>query len=42
VDQLTQRLDESLRQIEMTAEELRKTNGDVRGSFPTSSGGYRT
>jgi len=31
VDQLTQRLDESLRQIEMTAEELRKTNGDVRG-----------
>jgi uncharacterized protein YoxC len=31
VDQITQRLDESLRQIEMTAEELRKTNGDVRG-----------
>ena len=31
VEQLTQRLDESLRQFEMTAEELRKTNGDVRG-----------
>jgi len=31
VDQLTQRVDESLRQFEMTAEELRKTNADVRG-----------
>lgn len=31
VDQITQRLDESLRQFEMTAEELRKTNSDVRG-----------
>ena len=30
VDQITQRLDESLRQIEMTAEDLRRTNGDVR------------
>ena len=31
VNQLTQRVDESLRQFEMTAEELRKTNADVRG-----------
>jgi ABC-type transporter Mla subunit MlaD len=30
VNQITQRLDESLRQFEMTAEELRKTNADVR------------
>ena len=30
VSQLTQRVDESLRQFEMTAEELRKTNADVR------------
>jgi len=30
VDQVTQRLDESLRQFEMTAEDLRKTNADVR------------
>jgi uncharacterized protein YoxC len=30
VDQITQRLDESLRQFEMTAEDLRKTNADVR------------
>jgi len=30
VNQLTQRLDESLRQFEMTAEDLRKTNADVR------------
>jgi len=30
VNQITQRLDESLRQIEMTAEDLRRTNGDVR------------
>jgi len=27
---ITQRIDESLRQFEMTAEELRKTNADVR------------
>jgi len=31
VNQLTQRVDESLRQFEMTAEDLRKTNADVRG-----------
>jgi len=31
VNQVTQRLDESLRQFEMTAEELRKTNVAVRG-----------
>ena len=31
VNQITQRLDESLRQFEMTAEDLRKTNTDVRG-----------
>jgi uncharacterized protein YoxC len=30
VSQLTQRFDESLRQFEMTAEDLRKTNADVR------------
>ena len=30
VSQLTQRVDESLRQFEMTAEELRKTNAAVR------------
>jgi uncharacterized protein YoxC len=30
VSQLTQRVDESLRQFEMTAEELRKTNTAVR------------
>jgi uncharacterized protein YoxC len=30
MNQITQRLDESLRQFEMTAEELRKTNADVR------------
>jgi uncharacterized protein YoxC len=30
VNQITQRLDESLRQFEMTAEELRKTNAAVR------------
>jgi len=30
VNQLTQRVDESLRQFEMTAEELRKTSSDVR------------
>jgi uncharacterized protein YoxC len=30
VNQLTQRVDESLRQFEMTAEELRKTNAAVR------------
>jgi len=30
VNQITQRLDESLRQFEMTAEDLRKTNADVR------------
>jgi len=30
VNQVTQRLDESLRQFEMTAEDLRKTNADVR------------
>jgi hypothetical protein len=30
VNRITQRLDESLRQFEMTAEELRKTNADVR------------
>jgi uncharacterized protein YoxC len=30
VSQLTQRVDESLRQFEMTAEDLRKTNADVR------------
>jgi hypothetical protein len=30
VNQLTQRVDESLRQFEMTAEELRKTNAGVR------------
>jgi uncharacterized protein YoxC len=30
VDQLTRRVDESLRQFEMTAEELRKTNAVVR------------
>jgi uncharacterized protein YoxC len=30
VNQLTQRVDESLRQFEMTAEELRKTNAVVR------------
>jgi len=30
VDRITQRVDESLRQFEMTAEELRKTNADVR------------
>jgi uncharacterized protein YoxC len=30
VNQLTQRVDESLRQFEMTAEEVRKTNADVR------------
>lgn len=30
VDRITQRLDESLRQLEMTAEELRKTNTAVR------------
>ena len=31
VNRITQRLDESLRQFEMTAEDLRKTNADVRG-----------
>ena len=31
VNQITQRLDESLRQFEMTVEDLRKTNTDVRG-----------
>jgi hypothetical protein len=31
VEQLTQRLDETLRQVEMTTEELRKTNTAVRG-----------
>jgi hypothetical protein len=31
VEQITQRVDESLRQIEMTAEDLRKTNMAVRG-----------
>jgi uncharacterized protein YoxC len=31
VEQITQRLDESLRQFEMTAEDLRKTNAVVRG-----------
>ena len=31
VNQITQRVDESLRQFEMTAEELRKTNVAVRG-----------
>lgn len=30
VNQITQRLDESLRQFEMTAEDSRKTNADVR------------
>jgi len=30
VNQITKRLDESLRQFEMTAEDLRKTNADVR------------
>ena len=30
VNQITQRLDESLRQFEMTVEDLRKTNTDVR------------
>jgi predicted PurR-regulated permease PerM len=30
VNQLTQRVDESLRQFEMTAEDLRKTNAAVR------------
>jgi uncharacterized protein YoxC len=30
MNQLTQRVDESLRQFEMTAEDLRKTNADVR------------
>lgn len=30
VEQLTQRLDETLRQVEMTAEDLRKTNTSVR------------
>jgi len=30
MDRITQRLDESLRQFEMTAEELRKTNAAVR------------
>ena len=30
VNQITRRLDESLRQFEMTAEDLRKTNADVR------------
>ena len=30
VHRITQRLDESLRQFEMTAEDLRKTNADVR------------
>ena len=30
VDQITQRLDESLRQFEMTAEDVRKTNAAVR------------
>ncbi len=30
VNRITQRLDESLRQFEMTAEDLRKTNADVR------------
>ena len=30
VNQITQRLDESLRQFEMTAEDVRKTNADVR------------
>ena len=30
VDQITQRLDETLRQVEMTAEDLRKTNAAVR------------
>jgi uncharacterized protein YoxC len=30
VDRITQRLDESLRQFEMTAEDVRKTNADVR------------
>ena len=30
VNRVTQRLDESLRQFEMTAEDLRKTNADVR------------
>ena len=31
VEQLTQRLDETLRQVEMTTEELRRTNTAVRG-----------
>ncbi len=31
VEQLTQRLDETLRQVEMTTEDLRKTNTAVRG-----------
>ena len=30
LEQLTRRLDESLRQVEMTAEDLRKTNASVR------------
>ena len=30
VDRITQRLDESLRQIEMTAEDIRKTTSEVR------------
>ena len=30
VDQITQRLDESLRQVEMTTEDLRKTNAVAR------------
>ena len=30
LEQLTRRLDESLRQVEMTTEDLRKTNGTVR------------
>ena len=31
VDRITQRLDESLRQVEMTVEDLRKTNSVARG-----------
>jgi uncharacterized protein YoxC len=31
VEHMTQRFDESLRQVEMTAEDLRKTNAVVRG-----------
>jgi uncharacterized protein YoxC len=30
MDRITQRLDESLRQVEMTAEDLRKTNAAIR------------